>query len=126
MDGVSSGPTRWVRSIILGSRALIDDGALQNTIEDLYNLMLADGSSTFDVADNTRIGRLALQQDRNAWISALGGSNDDAGVSAEIRWVVAEILKVGPPRHACSGSSSRCGRSGTTGSTAGRTRLRTT
>ncbi len=78
----------------LGSRTLIDDGVEQNTIEDLYNLMLADGSSTFDVADNTRIGKLALQQDRNAWISALGGSNDDAGVSSGSRWVVAGILMV--------------------------------
>ncbi|CDO77566.1 Glycoside Hydrolase Family 76 protein [Trametes cinnabarina] len=63
-----------------------------NTIEDLYNLMLADGSSTFDVADNTRIGQLALQQDRNAWISALGGSNDDAG------WIVLALWKVGDYR----------------------------
>ncbi|KAI9061566.1 glycoside hydrolase family 76 protein [Trametes sanguinea] len=63
-----------------------------NTIEDMYNLMLADGSSTFDVADNTRIGQLALQQDRNAWISALGGSNDDAG------WVVLTLWKVGDYR----------------------------
>ncbi|KAJ3011823.1 hypothetical protein NUW54_g2056 [Trametes sanguinea] len=54
--------------------------------------MLADGSSTFDVADNTRIGQLALQQDRNAWISALGGSNDDAG------WVVLALWKVGDYR----------------------------
>lgn len=69
----------------LSSRTLIDDGVEQNTIEDLYNLMLADGSSTFDVADNTRIGKLALQQDRNAWISALAGSNDDAGVSSGLR-----------------------------------------
>ena len=50
-------------------------------MEDFYNLMLADGSTTFDIADSTRIGQLALQQDRNAWISALNGSNDDAGVS---------------------------------------------
>ena len=55
---------------------------VQNTMEDFYNLMLADGSTTFDIADSTRIGQLALQQDRNAWISALNGSNDDAGVSA--------------------------------------------
>ena len=54
---------------------------VQNTMEDFYNLMLADGSTTFDIADSTRIGQLALQQDRNAWISALNGSNDDAGVS---------------------------------------------
>ncbi|EJF62105.1 glycoside hydrolase family 76 protein [Dichomitus squalens] len=59
-----------------------------NTIEDFYNLMLADGSTTFDVADNTRIGQLALQQDRNAWISALNGSNDDAG------WIVLSLWKV--------------------------------
>ncbi len=75
--------------------------------------MLADGSSTFDVADNTRIGKLALQQDRNAWISALGGSNDDAGVSSsfarspfetlmacigQIQWIVSALWKVGDYR----------------------------
>ncbi len=43
--------------------------------------MLADGTSDLDVADSTWIGRLALQQDRNAWASAINGSNDDAGVS---------------------------------------------
>ena len=54
----------------------------QNTIEDLYNLMVAKGSTDFNVADSTTIGKLALRQDRNAWISELNGSNDDAGVSA--------------------------------------------
>ena len=43
--------------------------------------MLADGSSTFDVADSTRIGKLGLAQSRSQWVSALAGSNDDAGVS---------------------------------------------
>ena len=44
--------------------------------------MLADGSSTFDVADSTRIGKLGLAQSRSQWVSALAGSNDDAGVRA--------------------------------------------
>ncbi len=44
--------------------------------------MLAEGSTDLDVADSTTIGKLALRQDRNAWISELNGSNDDAGVSA--------------------------------------------
>ena len=56
---------------------------MQNTIEDLYNLMLAKGSTDFNVADSTTIGKLALRQDRNAWVSQLNGSNDDAGVSAQ-------------------------------------------
>lgn len=56
----------------------------QNTLEDLYNLMLADGTSSFDVADSTRIGQLGLQQNRDAWIGALAGSNDDAGVSRPV------------------------------------------
>ncbi|KAI0739438.1 glycoside hydrolase family 76 protein [Daedaleopsis nitida] len=64
-----------------------------NTIEDLYNLMLAEGTSTFDVADSTRIGQLALQQNRDAWISALGGSNDDAG------WIILSLWKVGDYRN---------------------------
>ncbi|KAI1783554.1 glycoside hydrolase family 76 protein [Ganoderma leucocontextum] len=59
-----------------------------NTIEDFYNLMLAEGSTDLDIADSTTIGRLALEQDRNAWISQLNGSNDDAG------WVVLALLKV--------------------------------
>ena len=42
--------------------------------------MLADGTSDLDVADSTRIGQLALQQDQNAWASAINGANDDAGV----------------------------------------------
>ena len=62
---------------------------LQNTIEDLYNLMLAKGSTDFNVADSTTIGKLALRQDRNAWISQLNGSNDDAGVSAPV-WMARE------------------------------------
>ena len=44
--------------------------------------MLAEGSTDLDVADSTTIGKLALRQDRSAWISQLNGSNDDAGVSA--------------------------------------------
>ena len=59
----------------------------QNTIEDFYNLMLAEGSTDLDVADSTTIGQLALKQDRNAWISQLNGSNDDAGVGAPARIV---------------------------------------
>ncbi|KAI0773562.1 glycoside hydrolase family 76 protein [Fomes fomentarius] len=63
-----------------------------NTIEDLYNLMLADGTSDFDVADSTWIGRLAQQQSRSAWVSALAGSNDDAG------WIILALWKVGDYR----------------------------
>ena len=43
--------------------------------------MLAEGSTDLDVADSTTIGKLALRQDRSAWVSQLNGSNDDAGVS---------------------------------------------
>ena len=53
-------------------------------MEDFYNLMLADGSTTFDIADSTRIGQLALSQSRDQWVSALAGSNDDAGVRAPL------------------------------------------
>ena len=42
--------------------------------------MLAEGSTDLDVADSTTIGKLALRQDRSAWVSQLNGSNDDAGV----------------------------------------------
>ncbi|PIL33446.1 hypothetical protein GSI_04069 [Ganoderma sinense ZZ0214-1] len=65
-----------------------------NTIEDFYNLMLAEGSTDLDVADSTTIGKLALEQNRNAWISQLNGSNDDAG------WVVLALLKVSDYRNA--------------------------
>ncbi|KAH9933959.1 glycoside hydrolase family 76 protein [Epithele typhae] len=63
-----------------------------NTLEDLYNLMLADGSTSFDVADSTPIGQLGLQQNRDAWISKIGGSNDDAG------WTVLSLWKIGDYR----------------------------
>ena len=65
----------------------------QNTLEDLYNLMLADGSSTFDVADSTRIGQLALSQSRDQWVSALAGSNDDAGVRTPSPFLVTVRLR---------------------------------
>ena len=44
--------------------------------------MLGAGTTTFDYADNTYIGQLALEQSEDAWVDALNGSNDDAGVSA--------------------------------------------
>ena len=43
--------------------------------------MLAAGSTAFDVADSTTIGKLALQQSQSAWASAINGANDDALVS---------------------------------------------
>ena len=60
--------------------------------------MLADGSSTFDVADNTRVGKLGLAQSRDQWVSALAGSNDDAG------WMVLSMLKIGDYRNARGGN----------------------
>ena len=83
--------------------------------------MLAEGSSSFDIADSTRIGKLALQQSRQAWIDALIGSNDDAGVSGLVNWHEVIFDDLGLE----SGSSSPCGRSVTTGSTAVRMPLRT-
>ncbi|KAL1664721.1 glycoside hydrolase family 76 protein [Schizophyllum commune] len=60
-----------------------------NTIEDLYNLMLADGTTSFDVIDSTTIGQLARRQDYNAWASAINGAWDDA------LWVTLALWKVG-------------------------------
>jgi hypothetical protein len=57
----------------------------QNTIEDLYNLLLATGTDDFaSVADNSFIGSSAKNANTN-WASILGGSNDDAGVCCPFR-----------------------------------------
>jgi hypothetical protein len=58
----------------------------QNTIEDLYNLLLATGTNDFaSVADNSFIGSSAKNANTN-WASILGGSNDDAGVCYPFRF----------------------------------------
>ncbi|KAL1704123.1 glycoside hydrolase family 76 protein [Schizophyllum commune] len=59
-----------------------------NTIEDMYNLMLADGTDTFDVIGRTRIGILAALGSKLAWELQLNGSNDDAA------WIVLALWKV--------------------------------
>ncbi|KAI1789136.1 glycoside hydrolase family 76 protein [Ganoderma leucocontextum] len=59
-----------------------------NTIEDLYNLMLAKGSTEFNIADSTTIATIAMKQDSSTWKTQLHGYNDDAG------WVVLALLKV--------------------------------
>ena len=84
----------------------------QNTIEDLYNFMLADDSTAFDVADSTTIGQLALQQSESAWAAAINGANDDALVRTVPYAQTGEqpILT----SHVRSGLSSLCGRSATT------------
>ena len=46
----------------------------------MYNLMMADGSDTFDVIGRTRIGILAALGSKTAWELQLNGSNDDAAV----------------------------------------------
>lgn len=53
---------------------------MQNTLEDLHNLMLATGTDDFSaVADESYLGRAALNPATD-WNSFLGGSNDDAQV----------------------------------------------
>ncbi|KAI5826594.1 glycoside hydrolase family 76 protein [Schizophyllum commune Tattone D] len=59
-----------------------------NTIEDMYNLMMADGTDTFDVISRTRIGILAALGSKTAWELQLNGSNDDAA------WIVLALWKV--------------------------------
>ncbi|KAL1748686.1 glycoside hydrolase family 76 protein [Schizophyllum fasciatum] len=59
-----------------------------NTIEDMYNLMMADGTDTFDVIGKTRIGILAALGSKVAWELQLNGSNDDAA------WIVLALWKV--------------------------------
>ena len=46
----------------------------------MYNLMMADGSDTFDVIGRTTIGILAALGSNTAWELQLNGSNDDAAV----------------------------------------------
>ncbi|EPQ57053.1 Six-hairpin glycosidase [Gloeophyllum trabeum ATCC 11539] len=68
-----------------------NDGELwtdSNALEDLHNLMLADGSDDFgDVADQSYIGKAALNSGTN-WNDLLNGSNDDA------QWIILALWKV--------------------------------
>ncbi|KIY53115.1 Six-hairpin glycosidase [Fistulina hepatica ATCC 64428] len=60
-----------------------------NTLEDLHNLMLADGSNDFVYYENASyIGGLANEQSESAWSSAINGANDDAG------WIVLSLWKM--------------------------------
>jgi hypothetical protein len=78
---------------------------VQNTVEDLHNLMLARGSDEFSsVGQQSTIGRAALSNAN--WQSILNGSNDDAGVSHQKfpfatnadhihQWIVLALWKIG-------------------------------
>jgi len=56
---------------------------LQNTLEDLHNLMLGANSDEFStVADNSLIGR-AAQFELTNWEAFIGGSYDDAQVRVQ-------------------------------------------
>lgn len=78
---------------------------VQNTVEDLHNLMLARNSNEFSaVGQQSTIGRAALSNAN--WQSILNGSNDDAGVSFQTfrfiididqihQWIVLALWKIG-------------------------------
>lgn len=80
--------------------------AVQNTLEDLHNLMLATGTDDFStVADTSYLGKQALNSNTN-WQSVLGGSNDDALVrtftvermiclTLLTQWIVLALWKIG-------------------------------
>ena len=58
---------------------LLNEPELQNTLEDLHNLMLATGTDQYAaVANASFIGRSALNRATN-WDALLGSSNDDSG-----------------------------------------------
>ncbi|TFY60411.1 hypothetical protein EVG20_g7426 [Dentipellis fragilis] len=67
---------------------------LQNAVEDLHNLMLAAGTTTWgSVGDTSRIGRAAENPSTN-WQDILAGSNDDA------QWVILALWKIADYRAA--------------------------
>ncbi|ETW78838.1 glycoside hydrolase family 76 protein [Heterobasidion irregulare TC 32-1] len=69
-----------------------------NAVEDLHNLMLAAGTTTWASVGNTsRIGRAAQNSNTN-WQSILGGSNDDA------QWIILALWKIADYRAAHSQS----------------------
>lgn len=69
-----------------------------NAVEDLHNLMLAAGTTTWaSVGDTSRIGRGAQNSNTN-WQSILGGSNDDA------QWIILALWKIADYRAAHSQS----------------------
>jgi hypothetical protein len=83
ITGQYTGGELWTDAVryIYSQRTCSESDCLQNTLEDLHNLMLADQSMTFDqVADASYIGLLAHLGSSTIWKSVLGGSNDDAQV----------------------------------------------
>jgi len=67
-------------NVLTSCQRWIVPSTLQNSLEDLHNLMLATGSDDYrNVADSSYIGNAALDPNTD-WAQVLDGSNDDAQV----------------------------------------------
>ena len=65
---------------------------LQNTIEDIYNLMFYTNTTTWNgLIYQTRVGQLGVTH-LDLWDLYFGGSYDDAGVGHRFRWVFPSVV----------------------------------